>query len=106
MKGITSSIELEEHCGKLVPKDPWDFARQIEATQYGEELTSGETTILFNKGRYFEAFVYGSLLDEVAELTSIPVEYNMLCASWRKLEDFVVAMNCFGIRVVIKVDWV
>lgn len=104
---ITSSIELEEHCGLQQPKDPYKFANEI---QYAQErkLTNSTHKILFNKGRYFETSFYDkNICEEVSELIQSPIQYNdMIVASWRKLEDFVIAMNCLEVYVIINIDWI
>ena len=44
MKNITDNIELIEHCGNFVPKDPWNFEKHIKTwenyftTQYKQIL--------------------------------------------------------------------
>lgn len=109
MKNITSTIELEEHCGNLVPKDPWSFAKSVENAQCYDELKGAMIhSILFNKGRYFETSMYDqSLLNEVSKLINSPIKYNnMIVDSWKKLEDFVIAMNCLNVIVRINIDWI
>lgn len=99
---ITDAVQLDEWS---VPEDPWNFAKAIEASQeYGAHKHRIE--ILFNKGRYFESTPSLLIRDEVAALINVKVEYNMVCASWRKLEEFVMAMNCLDTYVHIKVDWI
>lgn len=107
MESITSKLVLEEHCGLHQPKDPWAFATAVQASQ--KNRTSSDIhTILFNKGRYFETTIYNSKIrQEVSELIQSPVKYDsMIVDSWRKLEDFVIAMNCLGIHVIINIDWI
>jgi hypothetical protein len=107
MKNITSTIELKEHCGTLEPKDPWKFAKDIQNSQECK-LGSAKHSILFNKGRYFETSLYNEqLCKEISELIQSPIKYNnMIVDSWLKLEDFVIAMNCLGIYVIINIDWI
>lgn len=108
MKSITESIELEEHCGNMQPKDPWKFAKAVESSQEWRTLGQASHRILFNKGRYFETSIYNKeIINEVSDLTKIPITHNnMLVASWKKLEDFVIAMNCLGIYVSITIDYI
>ena len=107
MYNITQTTELEEHCGNLQPKDPYTFAKFIERQQEYKKLDANHT-ILFNKGRYFETSISNKkVLHEVSELINSSIEYNnMIVASWKKLEDFVIAMNCLGIYVNIDIDWI
>lgn len=108
MKNITQTVELEEHLGNFSPKDPWSFGKSIERQQEFARLKAGTHTILFNKGRYFETSIYNKkVLNEVSELTGIKIQYNnMIVASWKQMEDFVIAMNCLGIAVLINIDWI
>lgn len=100
---ITDAVVLDEY---NAPKDPWTFARQIEANQE-LDLRQATLNILYNKGRYFECTMPSiAMRDEVCELIGIKPEYGMIAASWRKMEEFVLAMNCFGWRVSINVDWI
>lgn len=102
---ITKTIETEEHCGILLPKDPYSFAKAIENAQ--ERDLSYSLTILFNKGRYFECSPNRTILQEISELTKLEIQYNtMICGSWKQLEDFVIAMNCLDTYVNITVDWI
>jgi len=104
MKNITETIELDAD-GR--PKDPWSFAKAVERSQEYNKMQQSHT-ILFNKGRYFETSIYNkNVLNEVSELIKSPIQFNnMIADSWRKLEDFVIAMNCFGIYVNIDIDWI
>ncbi len=106
MNNITNTIELEEHLGKQQPKDPYNFARSIECRQ--EQNLPYIHTILFNKGRYFETSIYNKQhLIEISELITSPIQYNnMIVDTWRKLEDFVIAMNCLGYYVKIQIEWI
>lgn len=107
MKSITETIELKENIGVLQPKDPYSFAKNIEANQEYNNLDTRHT-ILFNKNRYFETTIYNKeVLKEISELTGIPIIYNnIIVAPWYKLEDFVISMNCLGILVKIDIDWI
>lgn len=107
MKNITNTIETENHCGLIVPKDAYSFGRTIEYNQ-NESSYNGIQDVLFNKGRYFETSIYNKeILKEVSELTQIPIQFNnMICASWTKLEDLVIAMNCLGVKVNIDINWI
>ncbi len=108
MKNITSTIELEDHNGNSIPKDAWSFGKAIENNQDYSKLNNGRHNILFNKGRYFETSIYNKdILNEISTLTGIPIQYNnMIVANWKKMEDFVIAMNCLGILVSITIDWI
>lgn len=102
---ITDTIETEEFCGTLIPKDAWSFAKTIENAQ--EHNLSYSLTILFNKGRYFECNPNRTILKEISELTELEIQYHtMICGSWKKLEDFVIAMNCLDTYVHITIDWI
>jgi hypothetical protein len=102
---ITDTIETEELCGTIIPKDPWSFAKTIENAQ--ERNLSYSLTILFNKGRYFECSPNKVMLQEISELTGLKIQYNtMICGSWKQLEDFVITMNCLNTYVNITIDWI
>lgn len=104
---ITSTTETKKHCGILVPKDPWKFAKTVQNQQDSKNLTHNHS-ILFNKGQYFETSLYeANTLKEISELTNIPIKYNnMIIGSWKQLEDFVIAMNCLNYYVHINIDWI
>lgn len=108
MTCITETIELEEHCGNMQPKEPWKFKDKLQYSQDTKLINGYSHSVLFNKGRYFETSIYNKeVLREVSELTGIAPQYgNMIVGSWKKLEDFVIAMNCLGIYVKIDLDWV
>lgn len=113
---ITAVAPTESHGNLTVPKDPYKFAKDIQHAQERyksigsfERILSEEHKILFNKGRYFETSIYNAeIREQVSKLADIPVTYNnnMIVASWKKLEDFVIAMNILGIYVEIDVDWI
>lgn len=106
---ITSLCITEEHCGNTQPKDAWRFGKDIQHSQSREiTLTGGRHTVLFNKGRYFETSFYDKkLMNEVAKLSDCKIEFNnMIVGSWKKLEDFVIAMNISGYYVDINIDWI
>lgn len=104
MTPVTDKVELDTHG---LPVDPWGFAKAIESNQEYNAFERRQT-ILFNKGRYFEGSVYDQeVREQVSELTGLKVEYsNMLCGSWKKLEEYVLAMNCMNFYVHINVDWI
>lgn len=104
MKFITDTTQLDEH-GR--PKDPWSFAKEIERNQDRNNCWTTHK-ILFNKGRYFETSIYDKkILTEVSELIESPIQFdNMIVDNWRKMEDFVIAMNCMGVYVKIEIDWI
>jgi hypothetical protein len=105
MKNITSTIELEEHCGSFYPKDAWAFGRAIESNQ--ENNLKNIISVLFNKGRYFETTVPNRIIKEISELIQSPIQYDtMIVDSWKKLEDFVIAMNCLDYYVKINIDFI
>ena len=114
MKDITNTIELKEHLGSFQPKDPFGFAASIilsqaqEINPFQRDQDEYVCSVLFNKGRYFETSIDDpKILKEVSELIDSPIKYrNMIVDSWRKLEDFVIAMNCLGIYVSIHTDWI
>ncbi len=109
INNITSRIELEEHCGTMQPKEPWEFAKAIQRSQSGLlPLDSPTFTFLFNKGRYFESSFYNQeLLNEVSDLTGLKIEYNnMICGNWKYLETFVFALNVCGFYAFINIDWI
>lgn len=107
MYNLTQTVETENHGTLVVPVNPFQFGKAIEAQQDRLRCDT-KHTVLFNKGRYFETSIYDKeLLKQVSELAQIPIKYdNMIVGSWRKLEDFVVAMNCFEIYVKIDIDWI
>lgn len=102
---ITSTCITEKHLGNEQPKEAWKFAKDIE---YSQPILNAKHNILFNKGRYFETSIYNKeILNKVSELTEIPVQYNnMIVGSWKKMEDFVIAMNILGIYVNITIDYI
>jgi hypothetical protein len=108
MQSITETTQTEQHGNLVVPIDPWAFAKAIERNQSDKNRCWEYHTILFNKGRYFETTIRNNkILNEVSELIKSPVQYNnMIVDNWKKLEDFVIAMNCLGIYVLITVDWI
>lgn len=108
MKNITSTIELEEHCGFLQPKDPWKFAKDIEVSQPTSLISNRSHTILFNKGRYFETTIIDkSLRASISQAIKSKIKYNtMITDSWKKLEAFVKAMNKRNIYIHINIDWI
>jgi hypothetical protein len=91
-----------------VPQDAYQFARQLEAIQPQSLPYDGKQNVLFNKGRYFETSVYNQeQKEEIANLTGLEIQHsNMFVASWKHLEDFVIACNIIGKRVSIDVDWI
>ncbi len=100
---LTNSIELDENNR---PKNAWVFAQILEQKQ---ELKTGKPlNILFNKGRYFETSVYDQkLIEELSKLSDISISYDtMIVESWKKLEDFVIALNILGYTAKIRVDWI
>ncbi len=102
---ITNTVETETYGSITLPKDPYSFAKAIENSQ--ENNLSNSLTILFNKGRYFECTPNRNLLQEISQLTGLEIQFNnMMCGSWRKLEDFVIAMNCLDTYVKINIDWI
>lgn len=110
MKSITDSVVTKQYgYGKHfidVPVDAYSFGRRIEANQTEKEYI-GTVNVLFNKGRYFEATVPKSIIHEVHELVYLPISYEtMICGSWKKLEDFVIALNCLGYHANITIDWI
>jgi len=107
MKNITSQVELEEICGRVVPKDAWRFGKAIEAAQDYSKL-EGRHTILYNKGRYFETSIHDhKLLVSISKAIKSKIQYKtMIADSWRKLEAFVKAMNKRGYYVAITIDWI
>ena len=100
-------VETEIHCGVEYPKDPYRFGKTIEFNQ-NEKYYCDTVTVLFNKGKYFETSIPNTeVLKSVSELIEIPIQFsNMIVGSWKKLEDFVIAMNCFNVYVKINIDWV
>lgn len=108
MKNITDTIETTEHCDIIVPQNPWEFAGLIQASQKRPlDIYSITVYILFNKGRYFEVTVPTPVIKKLEELTGLECKFEtMFCASWTKLEDFVIALNCLGIYAKIKCDWI
>jgi hypothetical protein len=107
-RSITSSTKTTRVFNKDIPNDPWMFASDIQALQDINILHNGYHHVLYNKGRYFETTISDrKVLNEVSELIKSPVQHdNMIVDSWTKLEDFVIAMNCLGIYVSIKTDWI
>lgn len=110
MKSITDSVVTKQYgYGKYfidVPVDAYSFGKRIESHQCEKEYI-GTVNVLFNKGRYFEATLPKSIINEVAELIKTDISYNtMIVGSWRLLEDFVVALNCVGYRANITIDWI
>ena len=89
-----------------VPVDAYSFGKRIESNQ--EQIYDRpEIYVLFNKGRYFEATLPKSIINEVAELINTKVSYDtMIVGSWKLLEDFVTALNCVGYRAKITIDWI
>jgi hypothetical protein len=107
MRNITINTETRTAHGFEQPANPYKFAK---AVQFAQELSKdyGFQPVLFNKGTYFEATITNNnILKEVSELINLPIKYsNMIVGSWDKLEDFVIAMNCFNIYVVIDIDYI
>ena len=89
------------------PEDPYKFAKDIESKQHTSK-DCGYHKVLFNKGRYFETSIYNKeILTKVSELIQVPISYeNMILGSWKKLAEFVIAMNCLNIHVEIDIDWI
>jgi hypothetical protein len=110
MNSITSSTPVKQYgYGNNfieVPVDAYSFGKRIEMNQ--EQIYDRpQICVLFNKGRYFEATLPKSIINEVAELIKTDISYNtMIVGSWRLLEDFVVALNCVGYRANITIDWI
>ena len=110
MKSITDSVVTKQYgYGKHfidVPVDAYSFGKSIIYNQCEKEYI-GTVNVLFNKGRYFEATVPQSIIQEVHELVYLPISYDtMICGSWKKLEDFVIALNCLGYYANITIDWI
>lgn len=110
MKSITSSTPVKQYgYGNNfidVPVDAFSFGKLLETNQ--EQIYDRpEIYILFNKGRYFEATLPKSIINEVAELIKSDISYKtMIVGSWKLLEDFVTALNCVGYRATIDIDWI
>lgn len=104
---ITPTVKLDE---RGFPEDPYQFGKNIQWAQdsHIRQYHERKHNVLFNKGRYFETSIYNlKILEEVSSLTDIAIQHNtMIVASWEKLEDFVVAMNCLNIYVEIEIDWI
>ena len=110
MKSITETTPVKQYgYGNNfieVPVDAYSFGKRIESNQ--EQIYDRpEIYVLFNKGRYFEATLPKSIINEVAELINTKVSYDtMIVGSWKQLEDFVTALNCVGYRATIDIDWI
>jgi hypothetical protein len=106
MISITNTIETKQYGSFSLPVNAYSFGRMIAANQTEKEY-KGTVYVLFNKGRYFEATVYKSIIDEVSELTGIDISFKtMIVGSWNQLEDFVIALNCLGYYAEIEIDWI
>lgn len=101
---ITETAPVDDN-GNLVY--PQFFARDLDNAQEWS-IDKRVHRVLLNKGNYFETSIYDvKIREEVSDLIGVPVEFdNMIAASWRKLEDFICAMNCLDIFVEIEVDWI
>lgn len=102
---ITSKTEQDPNFP--APKDPYKFGTAVEMMQDRSKLT-GRHKILYNKGKYFETSFYDlELMKKVSELSETAIEFDdMIVGSWKKMEDFVIAMNIFGYYVKIEIDWI
>ena len=101
---ITANTPLDAN---QKPENPWKFGTDIQYSQPRELLQSNHS-ILFNKGRYFETSIYDkAVLNEISSLTGLEIQYNnMIVASWKDMEDFVIAMNILGFYVKITIDYI
>lgn len=92
---------------RAYPVDPFKFGKDVQYSQDRINL-EGRHKVLFNKGRYFETSIYNKdLLINIATLVGVPILHgNMIVASWKNLEDFVIAMNIYGYYVEIEIDWI
>ena len=99
---FTSAVITDQFGG---PENPYSFAQAIQFSQPAN--LSYYTSVLFNKGRYFEVSIASNIIKEVSELSGAKIEFGtMIVDNWRKLEDFVIAMNILGYYVKITTDWI